>query len=441
MKKLFLYALALMFALAAACLGGCGDAAPARSTGWLEDEARAERFLELLSSGSYADARAGFDKAMQSALSERQLKSLWEGLVSAHGELVGFIDSSSFGHDGYEIVLSTARHENRGVVYRVVFSGDGRVAGFFIDELVDIYETSHYMIDEPEGFAEYPVVIGQGTDFPLKGILSVPDEFDGPLPAVVLVHGSGPGDMNLNAYGIAAFRDVAEYLSARGVAVLRYNKRTFEHGSKFSETFGNGFTVFEETIEDALRAKKLLEGDPRIDNEKIYVAGLSLGGMLAPRIASTGDFAGAIIMAGSPRSLIDIIRDQNVYFVGLQEIGEEERAAALDEAFEAIDRLAGERYYMEMDEKPAANYLTNTDTPFLIMQGSKDFQVYADVDYALYKEIAGDKNNFTFRLYDGLTHLFTRSTMEYPTTDDYIRGARVDEEPLADMLEWLNGGR
>ena len=64
------------------------------------------------------------------------------------------------------------------------------------------------------------------------------------------------------------------------------------------QTFGNSFTVREEVIEDALLAVELLRADPRIDADKIYIIGHSMGGMLAPRIhADGGDFAGLIIMA------------------------------------------------------------------------------------------------------------------------------------------------
>ena len=73
-----------------------------------------------------------------------------------------------------------------------------------------------------------------------------------------------------------------------------------------------GLSVKEETIEDAILAADFLRKDSRIDSNKIFIIGHSLGGMLAPRIdAEGGNFAGIIIMGGSPRKLEEILMDQN----------------------------------------------------------------------------------------------------------------------------------
>ena len=163
-------------------------------------------------------------------------------------------------------------------------------------------------------FTQEDIIVGEGTQWPLGGYLTLPPgaSADAPVPAIVLVHGSGAGDRNQTIFTNRPFYDIATYLSANGVAVLRYDKRTLVHGLEIIQTYGSSLTVWEETIEDAIRAADLLRADPRIDNNRIFIAGLSLGGMLAPRIhASGGDFAGLIILAGSPRNLTDIIIDQN----------------------------------------------------------------------------------------------------------------------------------
>ena len=71
-------------------------------------------------------------------------------------------------------------------------------------------------------------------------------------------------------------------------------------------------TVKVETIDDAILATEMLKKDPRIDPERVFIIGHSMGGMLAPRIdAEGGNYRGLIIMAGSPRKLEEIILDQN----------------------------------------------------------------------------------------------------------------------------------
>jgi len=294
--------------------------------------------------------------------------------------------------------------------------------------------------EQRDGYTDYPVIIGEGTGYPLKGILSMPDHPEEKAPSVVLVHGSGPLNMDSEAFGVAVFRDIAQFLAKNGIAVLRYDKRTFAHGAVLMEQYGDDLTVWEESIEDAIRAKALLEREEHLDSSRIFVLGHSLGGMLAPRIVSEGDFAGGIVMAGSPRSLLEIIYDQNIYFIDLRQTTVLERLSLLAqvERARATNFTLPEKYITEMDEHPAEGYLAETEKPFLIMQGGKDFQVYADVDFEMFKEIARGRGNIELRFYDDLTHLFTLSTMEKPTLDDYIAGSVVDEAPLADIAEWVH---
>jgi len=167
-------------------------------------------------------------------------------------------------------------------------------------------------------FASYEITLGEDTLWPIGGTLTMPASAsnENPVPAVVLVHGSGASDRNLAIGHTAAFHDIAAYLSANGIAVLRYDKRTYVHD--VVAHYGPAFTVVQETIEDAILAAEMLRADPRIDSSRVYMAGLSLGGMLAPRIhAQGGDFAGLIIMAGSPRQLLEITADQESYLIEL----------------------------------------------------------------------------------------------------------------------------
>ena len=153
-----------------------------------------------------------------------------------------------------------------------------------------------------------PIILGQNTRFPLKGILTLPDG-DGPFPGVVLVHGSGSSNMDEKVGKLTPFRDLAEGLARRGVASIRYDKRSFAHGLKMVLDKKNPITVREETIEDALLAASLLRADSRIG--PVFLAGHSMGAMLAPRIeCSGGDFAGLILLAGTPRRLEEVLLEQ-----------------------------------------------------------------------------------------------------------------------------------
>ena len=73
---------------------------------------------------------------------------------------------------------------------------------------------------------------------------------------------------------ITPFKDLAEGLSARGIAVIRYDKRTFVYGKQMRTD--KEITVREETIEDAVLAADFLRRDPRIDSNKIIVLFMTL---------------------------------------------------------------------------------------------------------------------------------------------------------------------
>ena len=154
------------------------------------------------------------------------------------------------------------------------------------------------------------ITVGAGTDYPLSGILTLPDDLSVPVPAAVLVHGSGPSDMDEKIGGLTPFKDIAEGLAAHGIATIRYDKRTFAHGRKLLNL--KDVTVWQETIEDALLATEMLKSDSRINKEKVFIIGHSMGAMLAPRIdAEGGNYSGLILMAGSPRKIEEILMDQN----------------------------------------------------------------------------------------------------------------------------------
>ena len=267
------------------------------------------------------------------------------------------------------------------------------------------------------------IVVGAGTEYPLNGLLTLPDDAGEKLPAVVLVHGSGASNMDEKVFALTPFRDLAEGLAARGVASVRYDKRTFVYGKQMKSQL---VTAREETVDDALLAAALLRRDARIDPDAIFLVGHSMGAMLAPRIdAEGGNFRGLVLMAGSPYRMEEIVVRQlkqagggkgglmgavvrledkifSRKFDGLYEMSDEE---AKKKKFAGSTTLW---YFKEMGRKTAADYLNETEKPVLILQGGKDFQVLPDVDFARFQELLADRPNVEYKLYDELNHLFVK---------------------------------
>ena len=78
------------------------------------------------------------------------------------------------------------------------------------------------------------IIVGEGTEYPLNGLLTLPDCLDGKVPAVVFVHGSGASNMDERIYKLTPFKDLAEGLAERGIASIRYDKRSFVYGRKMA---------------------------------------------------------------------------------------------------------------------------------------------------------------------------------------------------------------
>lgn len=301
-----------------------------------------------------------------------------------------------------------------------------------------------------------PITIGHGTRFPLKGMLTLPDDLSAPVPAVVLVHGSGSSSMDEKVGKLTPFKDIAEGLAARGIACIRYDKRSFAHGLKMLRDKAP-ITVWEEVIEDALLAAALLRADGRIDPKRVFLAGHSMGAMLAPRIEGCGgDFAGLILLAGSPRRLEEILLEQTREAMenmsGLVRWIMKKQLRKLEQTFAGLYDLPDEEakakkvgggttlyYFKDMGHPPVAYWLSKTAKPMLIMQGEKDVQVKADVDFKLYQELLGDRENVTFRLYPGLNHAFVPaiSNSIADAKKEFAKERHIGAQVLDDLAGWI----
>ena len=306
---------------------------------------------------------------------------------------------------------------------------------------------------------EERIVIGENTKYPLNGLLTLPADVATPVPAVVFVHGSGASNMDEKVGKLTPFKDLAQGLARHGIASVRYDKRSFAHGFKMLRDKGLEVTVKTETIDDAILATELLKKDPRIDPERVFIIGHSMGGMLAPRIdAEGGNYAGLIIMAGSPRKLEEIILDQNeaalrstkgiVNWIVKKQI--KKFAAMFGGMYQLSDEEAKKRkmgggttlyYFKEMGEHPASGYLLTTGKPILILQGEKDFQATAEKDFAAYKQLLDRKENVTFRIYENLSHAFVPSVYGdiMKAKQEYNVEQHISEEVIADIANWING--
>ena len=209
-------------------------------------------------------------------------------------------------------------------------------------------------------------------------------------------------------------------------------------------------------IEDALLAARLLRGDRRIG--PVFLAGHSMGAMLAPRIdAEGGDFAGLILLAGTPKPLEAVLQrqvhEQLAAMPKLVRKLSEKKLTKLLESFEGLYDLTDEEakgkklgngvtlyYFKEMGEHPAEMYLTQLQKPVLIAQGSMDCQVSVTEDYDAYRTMLEGRDNVTFRLYGGLNHCFVTARTEKisEVKKEYSFERHIGPEVIGDIARWIH---
>ncbi len=298
------------------------------------------------------------------------------------------------------------------------------------------------------------VIVGKDTDYPLKGMITLPDDLNGPVPAVVMVHGSGPGNMDEKVMKLTPFKDLAEGLAGYGIASLRYDKRTFAYRRQMAKM--KDLTVWEETIEDAILAVNRLKKDHRIDPDRIFLLGHSMGAMLAPRIDAEGaEVKGLIMMAGTPFRLEDIVlrqfrqaADSRSLLRWIVKLEDRIFSRKFDGLYQMSDEKAKKKkfagnvslyYFKEMGLKTAGDYLAESRKPVLIMQGGKDFQVLADEDFRKFQEILADRPDTVFKIYPDLNHAFVEGIYDdiLKASKEYGVERHIGEDVIGDIAAFV----
>jgi pimeloyl-ACP methyl ester carboxylesterase len=149
----------------------------------------------------------------------------------------------------------------------------------------DIYSTTALAQPSIETVKHRDIVIDLGNGVKTKAQLTIPAVGAGPFPGVLLVPGSGAIDMNETlAPNTKPFWQISQYLSERGFAVLRYDKRGVGANSQIIDTNIWGNVTFEDLKHDAETALNVLIQQPEVDKNQITLIGHSEGTLIAPRI-------------------------------------------------------------------------------------------------------------------------------------------------------------
>ena len=402
--------------------------------------------VELMKAGEFEAIHAMFDENLAGQVSAKRLAAGWAQVRQLLGEFQEHAEVVLLKRVGdYLPVQVPCRFERGWVSVQVSFDPQGKIAGIFIRPTTTAPGSQPA---PPEWLREEPVTVGQ-PPWELEGLLTLPPG-QGPFPAVVLVHGSGPNDRDETLLANKPFRDLAWGLAQRGVGVLRYDKRTLTHGAAMMAD-PRQLTVQTEVIDDALAAANLLRQRPEVDPQRVFVLGHSLGGMMVPRILKQDPkLAGGIVMAGAVhRPLPDLLVAQVRYVAQLDgtldpqeatELAQLEvqarRAQAPDLAPAEMILMVPGAYWLDLREYDAAALAASLPQPMLILQGLRDYQIPGE-DLTAWREALAEKPNARFKTYAELGHLFMPAG-DPPSPADYAKPGRVSDEVIADLAAWVH---
>jgi dipeptidyl aminopeptidase/acylaminoacyl peptidase len=405
--------------------------------------------LRNLWNNDYDDLIVFFDESVRHYLTKDNIKQVYDALYTQVGSIES-IDRAKSSVDKDQAVVNLSCTFSKSVAdFQVVFNKRNKAIGMFVKngQTRIPYMPPRYV--DVTKFDDESVIIGDG-EWKLPGSLSIPKNID-KVPALILVHGSGPNDRDESIGPNKPFRDLAWGLASNGIATLRYEKRTKYYSVEFSQKMPD-YTVYDEVINDVIKAYDVLKKDPRIDSDRIYILGHSLGGMLIPRIYTSLPMAkGLIIVSGPTRQLQNKILEQMHYLLSLkkkpsqEEIDSSNQVSALIGQINAVEfpKNCDEQtilgapvsYWLDLKQYDPVNEAKRIKVPLLILQGGRDYQVTLD-DYNGWIRGLDTSENVEFKLYQGLNHLLMIGKGMNP--DEYYQIGHVDESVTKDIACWIN---
>lgn len=274
----------------------------------------------------------------------------------------------------------------------------------------------------------------------LAATLTMPQGATGRVPAVVTISGSGGQDRDEYiplVPGFRPFRQVADTLGRRGIAVLRFDDRGIgESGGSF---VGSTSADFAEDVRSLVR---WLRARPDIDPDRIFLLGHSEGGLIAPMVAA-GDarLAGIVLMAGPAQKGRDVLRYQQRFAVaGDSSLRTQAQRDSAMRVIEAQTDTLGMRdkwmgFFFTHDPLATAR---RVKVPVLIAQGATDRQVTADQAETLAAALrAGGNRDVTVKVFADRNHLFLPDPDGNPAGYVRLPSGRIGADVLGPIADWV----
>jgi uncharacterized protein len=404
--------------------------------------------IEMARQGRFEELRERFAPQLRPMVPAGALQAAWEAELAKHGPVasVGTAAAEPAG-PGAVLVRVPVTFERGTMTVAVGLAGEEFwITGIQLlpasaAEPAAPWEPPGYA--DPDAFTEQDVTVGGGP-LAVGGTLSLPRRASGPGPGVVLLAGSGPQDRDETIGRNKPLKDLAWGLATAGVAVLRFDKVTVAHPRQVA---GNrGFTLADEYVPDAVAAVRLLGSHAG----RVFVAGHSLGGTVAPRVAAAEpSVAGLVIMAGGAQPLHWAAVRQFRYLASLDPAAQpaldvvERQARAVDD--QSLSEATPDSelpfgvptaYWLDVRGYDPAATAAGLSLPMLIVQGGRDYQATVADDLSRWQAALDGRPDVTIRVYEADNHLFFPGSGP-STPAEYEPAQHVDPEVVAGIAGWL----
>ena len=404
----------------------------------------AQAFAADLIAGDYDKLKTDYPYVdeMKKAVDNGQLEQSMAPAIAASGELgsimPAWISDSTVQYTNVQVPCDFSVQPWNMVIS---FDAQGKIAGIH----TGLYKEENAGPVTPEGVKETEMSLKIRDGWELPGTFTQPENQD-EYAVVVFVHGSGSSDRNETVGKLKPFQDLAWGLAQQGIASYRYDKISYVYGEELAKD--KDFTVYDETVNDAVSAVEMVRSLKGVT--KVYVAGHSQGGMMMPAIAEASAPDGCIMMAAPARSFTDTLSRQCEFMESLNQEPTDEDKAAYENTRKEVERLKNWKSLGE-DETVMGLYpayiecileydnvkeAENMTMPVLVLQGEEDYQVTMD-DYKIWEDGFKDKENWTFKSFPGLTHMFMPGSYENGPAD-YTGEKHIPEnvtDTIADFIQ------
>jgi dipeptidyl aminopeptidase/acylaminoacyl peptidase len=260
-----------------------------------------------------------------------------------------------------------------------------------------------------------------------------------PVPAIVTITGSGPQDRDeaIGLVGYRPFRQLADSLARRGIAVLRMDDR----GTGASTGTFKGATSLQ-FAEDVRAGLAYLRERPEVDGRRLGVVGHSEGAVIAPIVASREpSLKGIVLLAGVARPVRTALQYQMTnlanHDTALTTTRRDSAIAAIPARIDAM--MAADpwmRFILPYDPIPT---MKTVHVPVLILTGANDQQATPDQvaeQAAAFR--AGGNQDVTAAVIPGLNHLFVPDPDGFPGGYAKLKApVTMDPQAVGTVVDWL----